>query len=152
MRRLILTAALTVLLAPLGLRADDAPSADAAFGAAAVDDLRDVQGRWQIVAMRTDGKAVPEANWKNLHWHFEGDKVTHYHGALLCNQGRFSLDRNADLPQLVVTYPAGRQQRQLFRIRGGVLEVAGCDGPDAPRGFTPERGCDTLFVLRRVVP
>ena len=143
-RRSLIAAALAILL-PLGLWAE-APSVDEAT----IDDLRDFQGRWQVVAMKKDGAVVPETHWKDLQWSFQDDKLIQCAGAITCRQGRFRSDRTQDPAELLITYSIGRPACYAFRIRGDQLEVAENDSGEPPQGFTPDRGCNTLFILRRV--
>jgi uncharacterized protein (TIGR03067 family) len=149
-RRTLTAAALAALLLPLWLRADDAPAEHARPDEAAVDDLSELQGQWQVVAMQNDGRAVPENRWKNIHWLFEDDKVVQYVGAITCRQRRVRSDRTRTPPELVITYPLGSASCYVFRIRGDMLEVAASDSAEPPRGFTPDQGGDTVFVFRRV--
>jgi uncharacterized protein (TIGR03067 family) len=139
-----MAAALAFLL-PLGLWADAPPVDDPT-----IDDLRDFQGRWQVVAMKKDGAAVPESRWKDLQWSFQDNRLIQYAGAITCRQGRFRSERTHNPAEMLIAYAIGRPACYTFRIRGDQLEVAESDSGEPPQGFTPDRGCDKLFILRRI--
>ena len=144
-RRLPNAAALALLMAPLPLAADCPPPREATD--LAVEDLTEFQGRWQVVAMCSDGRTVPETRWKNLQWSFEGDRLTCYAGAMTCRRGRVHAEYARDPHELHVAFASGGSLCYVFRVRGDTLEVAQSEsGGSPPTGFTPDRGCDVMFT------
>src|SRR5262249_30771187 len=117
-------------------RSDDRPSSQPKHDAVA-EELKIIQGTWQLVASKTDGKAMPEEQVKKIRVVIEGDHHTvTFDGKPVAGRVKFTVDPTTEPKSTEDTLTQephkGKKIRGIYRLEGDKL--TSCVGAiDAPR-------------------
>jgi uncharacterized protein (TIGR03067 family) len=144
---------LMVLAAGL-LAAGVAPGQDEAEKA-----RKKLEGSWDVVAVETNGKKVPDEALKDnpVQITFKGNKYAEKKGGEVVEEGTFAIDPSKKPATLDFTILSGndkgKTQLAVFEVQGDTCRVclANAGSKDRPTAFaTKEDSGHTLIVLKRV--
>jgi uncharacterized protein (TIGR03067 family) len=126
------------------------------FGGGAADDVRKLQGSWQVLAAEDDGEVVPEDDLKALRVVFTGDSVEVQEGRKAQKKFTFKLDPKKSPKAIDFTYSDGPKKgmtdRGIYLLEADHLKlcIRTKDG-DRPTTFASKEGSQVfLIVLRRL--
>jgi uncharacterized protein (TIGR03067 family) len=141
------TMALRYFWFPLDLDADDAKP-----DAAPEKDLEPLQGAWELVSARRDGKDMPPAAVKTFRGTIRGDRLTVTREGKVVEEGTLKLDPATKPARLdFVLDDRGRTAAGIYEQDGDTFKVCYArPGKDRPRDFGAARGSGhSLAVWRR---
>ncbi|MCH7725039.1 MAG: TIGR03067 domain-containing protein [Planctomycetes bacterium] len=121
---------------------------------AAKEDLASLQGGWQLISLRVDGKALPKEEVKKTKLTFKGNKASHPGRNGKIEEGTFKLDPSKR-PKAIDMISGGDKGKPLlgiYSIDGDSLKLCVAKlGVERPTEF--KAGKDVVFmVLKREKP
>ncbi|QEH34448.1 hypothetical protein OJF2_29870 [Aquisphaera giovannonii] len=115
------------------------------------DDLKALQGTWEVVAMEREKETVPAEDFKGWTARYEGNKVTLMDGDRVHRRGIVTLDPSRT-PRSINTWDRdGPYEDQtspgIYEIQGDTLKLAFAKpGQERPTAFTTKTGPAVLVV------
>ena len=135
-----------VVLAVLssGLVAADVPTPEEAT----VDDRKELQGDWGVVAVHIDGDDRTNS-FCRLVWSYQEDRLIELQGIVVCDKGTFNLDHSGHPTEIVIHFDdSDRTYRGIYRVHGPWMDLAYVsdgDGP-LPTKFISEKGSNVILM------
>jgi uncharacterized protein (TIGR03067 family) len=115
------------------------------------DDLKALQGTWEVVTMEREKEAVPAEDLKGWTARYEGNRVTLMDGERVHRRGIITLDASRK-PKSVNTWDRdGPYEDQtspgIYELEGDTLRIAFAKpGQERPSAFTTKTGSAVIFA------
>jgi uncharacterized protein (TIGR03067 family) len=148
MTRIVSAVMVIMVLVGQAARAEDKESPREA----ARKDLAQLQGTWMLVAMETDGEAVPPEHFKGWHAVYEGDLLSLWNETEVRRRGIETLDASRN-PKAINTWDQdGPYEDQtvpgIYELKGDSLKLCFArPGDKRPTEFTTKQGSGFLLVV-----
>jgi uncharacterized protein (TIGR03067 family) len=122
---------------------------------ASKDDLKKLEGTWEVVQMERAGRALSSEQVKSLNFQvtFKEKQIRSRTGSIT-TEGTYQIDATKSPRTIDVTDRAGKLERGIYKLDDDTLTVVTAPtGADAPTSLEPKSGSSQmLLVLKRVKP
>ncbi|MEK7806729.1 MAG: TIGR03067 domain-containing protein [Chloroflexota bacterium] len=119
----------------------------------AKDEMKNLEGTWQLLSAMKDGKETPAEVVKKIRVAIRGGKHTVYFGdEVAAKEIPFAVDPTKSPKTTVDTLPGGKEIKGIYKLEGDMLTSCVAEtGKDRPSEFDSKPGSGhTLRVFKRV--